>query len=71
MSIQSDNGKKFSNSLLSEYCIKNNIKLIGRRPYHPQSRGVIECFNKEIKGLLEVKYIENSKNFSIYTILPL
>ena len=70
LSIQSDNGKEFANSLLSEYCIKNNIKLIHGRLYHPQSQGVIEYFNKEIKRLLEVKYIENSKNFSNYTILP-
>ena len=70
LSIQSDNGKEFANSLLSEYCINNNIKLIHGRPYHPQSQGVIESFNKEVKRLLEVKYMENSKNFSIYTSLP-
>ena len=68
--LQSDNGKEFRNSLLSDYCKENGIKFFQGRQYHPQSQGVIESFNKEIKRLLEVKYMENSKKFSIYSCLP-
>ena len=30
----------------------------------------MEAYNKEIKRLLEMKYLENKKNFTIYNILP-
>ena len=68
--LQTDNGKEFRNSLLSDYCKENGIKFLHGRPFHPQSQGVIESFNKEIKRLLEVKYMEDSKIFSIYSCLP-
>ena len=69
-SIQTDNGKEFTNALLNKYCDELEIKLFHGRPYHPQSQGTVESFNKEIKRLLEVKYLESKKDFSIYTILP-
>lgn len=47
--LQSNNGKEFRNSLLSDYCKENGIKFFYGLPYHPQSQGVIESFNKEIK----------------------
>lgn len=63
MKLHSDNGKEFDNKLLTDYCNNNKIQIIRGRPYHPQSQGVIESFNKEIKRLLEVKYLENQKKF--------
>ena len=68
--IHTDNGKEFVNKLFEEYCEVNKIKIIRGRPYHPQSQGVVEAYNKEIKRLLEMKYLENKKNFTIYNILP-
>ena len=61
-----DNGKEFVNKLFDVYCEVNKIKIIRGRPYHPQSQGVVEDYNKEIKRLLEIKYLENKKKFSIY-----
>lgn len=39
-------------------------------PYHPQSQGCIESFNKEIKRLLENLFLENKRNFSLELCLP-
>ena len=69
-SIQTDKGKEFTNALLNKYCDELEIKLFLGRPYLPQSQGAVQSFNKEIKRLLEVKYLESKKDFSIYTILP-
>ena len=69
-SIHTDNGKEFCNKLIEHYCRDNNINIIHGRPYHPQSQGVVESYNKEIKRLLELKYLENRKKFSIYNALP-
>lgn len=55
---------------MEEYCKNNEIKFIRGRPYHPQSQGIVESFNKEIKRLLENKYLEAPKKFSIIMALP-
>ena len=63
--IHTDNGKEFVNKLLIEYCINNNIIFLRERPYHPQTQGCGEAFNKEIKRLLE-----NKDKFAINLVLP-
>jgi len=68
--IHSDNGKEFCNNIFDDYCNTNNIKVIRGRPYHPQSQGIVESFNKEIKKLLENNYLENPKKFSLENALP-
>jgi len=65
-SIHTDNGREFRNKIFEEYCNLNNIKIIHGRPYHPQSQGCVESYNKKIKSLLENRYLENPKRFSIY-----
>ena len=68
--LHSDNGKEFRNKLFEDYFKKNKISFVHGRLYHPQSQGVAESYNKEIKRLLEVSYLENPKCFSIYKDLP-
>jgi transposase InsO family protein len=67
-SIHTDNGREFRNKLFENYCKLNNINIINGRPFHPQSQGCIENFNKQIKNLLENRYLENPKKFSIYNV---
>ena len=38
--------------LLSIICKENKIKFIRGRPYHPQSQGSVEAFNKYIQNYL-------------------
>ena len=47
--IHTDNGKEFCNRLLEVLCESNDIKIIHGRPYHPQSKGAVESYNKELK----------------------
>jgi len=47
-----DNGSGFSSKVLSGYLLNHNIKHIFSTPYHPQSRGKIERFNRRIKEAL-------------------
>ena len=68
--IHSDNGKEFCNNIFEDYCNTNNIKIIRGRLYHPQSQGIVESFNKEIKRLLENNYLENPKKFFLENALP-
>ena len=51
-------------------CNNNEIKIIRGRPYHPQSQGIVESFNKKMKRLFENKYLEAPKKFSIIMALP-
>ena len=47
-----DNGSGFSSKVLSGYLFNHNIRHIFSTPYHPQSRGKIERFNRRIKEAL-------------------
>ena len=67
--FHSENGKEFRNKLFEDYCKKNEISFVHGR-HHRQSRGTVESYNKEIKRLLEVRYLENPKFVSIYKDLP-
>lgn len=46
--LQSDNGKEFKNSLVSQFCSENGIKIIHGRPRHPQSQGKVERLNQTL-----------------------
>ena len=50
--IQSDNGREFMGKF-DELLKKLNITHIRGRPYHPESQGSIECFNKYFKSQLD------------------
>ena len=54
--IQSDNGKEFTNKILDEYLFGINVTHIYGSPYHPQSQGAIEAFNKTVQKALSAAY---------------
>lgn len=68
--IHTDKGKEFVNKILIDYCINNNIIFLRGRPYHPQTQGCVEAFNKEIKRLSGNIYLENKDKFLINLVLP-
>ncbi|CAG2206142.1 unnamed protein product [Mytilus edulis] len=47
--LQSDNGKEFSNSNLADVIDVFKTRQIHGRPYHPQSQGRVERFNRTLK----------------------
>ena len=63
--IQTDNGLEYNNTLIDEFCNSNNIKHIKSRPHHPQTNGVVEVVQKEIRRYVLLKYAESSKDFNL------
>ena len=47
--LQSDNGREFKNSILDQYLSKINVRHIFGSPYHPQSQGSVEAYNRTIQ----------------------
>ena len=53
MLLQSDNGKEFSNEVISNIANMSGMKIIRGRPRHPQSQGSVERANGVVKQLLK------------------
>ena len=47
--LLTDNGPAFSGWVLSDYLDNRNIRHIFGKPYHPQTQGKVERFNRTIK----------------------
>ena len=58
--FQTDNGTEFRNKDVEGYLEAKDIKFIHRRPYHPESQGAVETFNKTVQDYLLDCY-ENDK----------
>ena len=54
LSLQTDNGTEFKNSVLTEFCKQKKIKQIFGTPYNPQHQGAVEVFNRTVKDFLTV-----------------
>ena len=50
--LQTDNGGEFNNELLKKFLEQNNIQYVRGSPYHPQSQGAVESFNRTIQNFL-------------------
>ena len=65
--IQSDNGSEFKNYNTIDYYKENNIKYIFTLPYAPESNGLIENFNKQLRKMLREIFIRtNNLNWVDY-----
>ena len=67
--VQTDNGTEFKGSfekVLKENCIKH----IRGRPYHPESQGSIEAFNRALKYKIPLYIRDSKKHYSIEDLLP-
>ena len=58
--FQSDKGREFISKILDANLISINGRHILGSPYHPQSKGAIEAFNKTVQKSLSTAY-ENTK----------
>ena len=50
--ILTDQGTNFMSTLLSEVYRLLSVKAIRTSPYHPQTDGLVECFNQTLKAML-------------------
>jgi transposase InsO family protein len=61
--IHSDQGKQFEGKVFTEMCKVLNIKKTRTTPYHPQSDGMVERFNKTLLSMLRTLVDENQKDW--------
>ena len=63
--IQSDNGGKFINDLIKDFLKHQGIEYIRGPPYHPQSQGAVEMFNRTEKNFLNLAKDIHEDKFDI------
>ena len=61
--IHSDQGKQFESELFSQMCRLLHIEKTRTTPYHPQSDGMVERFNKTLACMLSMYVDENQRNW--------
>ncbi|KAK3083081.1 hypothetical protein FSP39_013432 [Pinctada imbricata] len=66
--IHSDQGKQFEGKVFTEMCKISSIKKTRTTPYHPQSDGMVERFNKTMMSMLKTLVDDNQRNWDI--LLP-
>ena len=63
--IISDEGSHFENKVFSKLMSRYGIRHVMGLSYHPQSKGQVEIFNREIKKILEKTVNSSRKDWSI------
>ena len=58
--LQTDNGPEFTSDLFKQWCEDKNIKLIHTLSYTPQSNGLIENFNGQLRKMMREGFIRNN-----------
>lgn len=66
--IHSDQGAQFESKLFKELCNLLQIDETRTTPYHPQSDGMIERFNKSLVQTLNAFVSENHRDWDEYII---
>lgn len=61
--IHTDQGREFESELFSEICSLLGIAKSRTTPYHPQSDGMIERFNRTLQQMLAIFVDENRTNW--------
>lgn len=64
--IHSDQGKQFEGHLFTEMCKLLSIKKTRTAPYHPQSDGMVERFNKTLARMLKTYVDEHQTDWDEY-----
>ena len=61
--ILTDKGTNFTSQLLTEVYRLLRIKPIRTTPYHPQTDGLVECFNSTLKAMLRKTVNQEGKDW--------
>ncbi|XP_076383741.1 uncharacterized protein LOC143260987 [Megalopta genalis] len=61
--LQSDNGKEFSNQVISEICaVWKDVKIVHGKPRHSQTQGSVERASQDIQNMLTAWMNDNDTN---------
>ena len=63
--LHTDQGSQFESSLIANLCRIFNIRKSRTTPYHPQSDGLVERFNKTLKASLRA-YASNTSEWDLH-----
>ena len=61
--IHSDQGRQFESELFGEMCSLLHIERTRTTPYHPQSDGMVERFNRTLTAMLSAYVQENQRDW--------
>ena len=61
--IHSDQGRQFESNLFQEICMLLDIDKTRTTPYHPQSDGMVERFNRTLVTMLSAYVDKNHKDW--------
>ena len=61
--IHSDQGRQYESQLFSEVCLLLQIQKTRTTPYHPQSDGMVERFNKTLVTMLSSYVADNHRDW--------
>ncbi|XP_071150188.1 DEP domain-containing protein DDB_G0279099-like [Mytilus edulis] len=57
--LQTDNGKEFNNEDLTEVMAEFKTRKINGKPYHPQSQGRVERFNRTVVAYFRTAFVDS------------
>ena len=63
--LHTDQGKNFESTLIGEMCHLLGIKKTRTSPYHPQSDGLVERFNRTLLAMLSIAAAECEEEWDL------
>ena len=63
--LHTDQGRNFESTLLKETCLLLGVQKTRTSPYHPQSDGLIERFNRTLLNMLSIAAVENERDWDL------
>ena len=63
--LHTDQGCNFESTLLKETCLLLGVQKTRTSPYHPQSDGLIERFNRTLLSMLSIAAVENERDWDL------
>ena len=63
--LHTDQGRSFESSLIKELCQLMGIVKTRTTPYHPQSDGMIERFNRTLLSMLRMAAVDDESNWDL------
>ena len=65
-SLHTDQGKNFESALVKEICQLLGIRKTRTTPYHPQSDGLVERFNRTLLNMLSIAVMDDEHSWDLH-----